>query len=208
MHFGLPADLRVTEKPCRGFPHASEDRSLARCSRSCWWVLASGGGPTSPRRTRSSRAFRARRGVRRRAAAEGLSDGRRRPIHFPVTTDPWPSVLRPGRRPAARLLVLRGRAIVPPGRRARSRLRHGLLGHGDGEHRTTQTRAKGFIKEAPEASSTASRREQLWIDALELVSPSERRQRPNANGSTGFAAWRRSSRSSPTTSRPRRSWRW
>ncbi len=61
-------------------------------------------------------------------------------VHFPITTTSpaGPAVLRSGRRPVARLLVLRGRAVVPPGRGARSRLRDGLLGHGDGQREQRQ----------------------------------------------------------------------
>ena len=56
-------------------------------------------------------------------------------IHFAVTTQEarGPGVRRPGGRTAPLVPLLRGRAIVPPGRHARPGLRHGLLGHGDGE---------------------------------------------------------------------------
>ena len=47
---------------------------------------------------------------------------------------PRPSIHRPRRRAASLLLLLRIRAIVPPGRQDRPRLRHGLLGHGDVEY--------------------------------------------------------------------------
>ena len=80
-----------------------------------------------------------------------------------------PGVHRPGGRAAPLVLLLRGRAVVPPGRADRPRLRHGLLGHGDGERQQRQA-GQGVPQGGPEARAPRlDRREKLYLDALEAL---------------------------------------
>src|SRR5205807_1885123 len=69
----------------------------------------------------------ARRIVQRGAAAAGVPDGwdRKCPSAGHHAISGCAVVLRPGCWPAARVLVFRGRTLLPPGRPARSRLRDG-----------------------------------------------------------------------------------
>ena len=65
-----------------------------------------------------------------------------------------PGVHQPGGRPAPLVLLLRGRALVPPGRQDRPRLRHGLLGHGDGERQQREA-GQGVPQGSPQARRQA-----------------------------------------------------
>ena len=90
-------------------------------------------------------------------------------VHFPVTS----------KKPEVQAFIDQGvgqlhsfyyfevRAIVPPGRPDRPRLRHGLLGHGDVEHQQRQACA-GVSQGSPQAGRRRSpRHESLYLEALE-----------------------------------------
>ena len=117
-----------------------------------------------------------------------------------------PGVHQPGGRAAPLVLLLRSRALVPPGREDRPGLRHGLLGHGDGQREQRQAAPEGSSRRPGSATAKLSRREKLYLDALR---PSTRRAATTRPASrTTSTAWRRSSRSSPTTSTPAPGSRW
>ena len=178
------------------------------------WVA--GAATTQPASTRPAKGEGPGHSIHGEAFNEGprqaayLMDG-----HRARSTSPSPpprrgaEVLRAGRRPAARLLVLRGRALLPPGGRARPRLRDGLLGHGHGQRQQREA-GQGVHRRGRQAEGQGlAAARAIWIDGLHDVLPRRREGRRQARAREATsAASRRSSTSSPTTSRPRRSSRW
>ncbi len=67
-------------------------------------------------------------------------------------------------------------------------------------------RAKEFLKEARKRAASITRREALYLDALEGSTRTAPTTRPS--GRTGSRGSRRSSRNSPATSTPAPGWRW
>ena len=90
-------------------------------------------------------------------------------VHFPVDDQQArsPGVHRPGSRPAPYLLLLRVGAVVPRGRQARPVVCHGLLGHGHVEREQPQAGPRVSSRRLASARRTISRRETLYLDALE-----------------------------------------
>ena len=90
--------------------------------------------------------------------------------HFAVTTKQpeAQAFIDQGVGAAPLLLLLRSGAVVPPGGEDRPELRHGLLGHGDGQ-REQREAGQGVPQGGPQAggASAISRREQLYLEALE-----------------------------------------
>ncbi len=176
----------------------------AATSRSSRRASASEANPAVPAR----RPFGARRSIQRRAATRRLPDARHGQGPFPGHHQEarGPGVHRPGSRAAPLVLLLRIRAIVPPGRQDRPRLRHGLLGHGDVEHQQSPSVLRAFSRKPASAlaRSAGARR-----STSTPSSRSSRRARtPRPADRAGSRASRRSSRSFPATSTPVPGWRW
>ena len=115
-------------------------------------------------------------------------------------------VLQPGRRPAPRLLVLRGRAVVPPGGRARSRTAPWPTGAWRWRTSTTRSARKEFIAEARQAQDGAHRaRDDVHRRRRGLSSKPTTTRRKSASEAYAKALEKHPLQASPTTSRPRRS---
>ena len=90
-------------------------------------------------------------------------------INFPVTTKSPEAqqFIRPGSRPDARLLVLRGGAVVPPGGGSRQGLRAWPTGAWRWPTSTTTTGPRSSWPSASSTKPALTERETMYIDALD-----------------------------------------